>query len=279
MDTLELLKEWPCWHNATSATIVSSPAFCLPLVIGGERRELRPVEQLEGDTLNLAIRFEEENAMLSLADSEEFPDLHLLWTKRSELPQPLILALVEKECGNLLQALENAAERQLFIRGLADEQEPHPATMATFTLGKRLMFGLEMTPKLMITFGKLANLDTSHEAIRLLMRPAWQEYAVINLPEDELPELKEGAFLLMKDDFMSSAQWVLSTEDKNPPAGELHLLAPESTDISFAQFADDSLPAIVLPEELTLYCQGKALATGVMTSIGDKKCFKLIHSL
>ena len=121
MNPLDILSALPPFRDWSPAEVLASPEWAMPCRLGDEEgRLVAEGALLPADPLRLAVRFAEDPATLALADSPIFPELHALWSSRAEVPSPVLLALVEKECGPLLQLLENAAGRQLAVDGLAD---------------------------------------------------------------------------------------------------------------------------------------------------------------
>ena len=110
MKPLEILSALPQGARARPDAIVDSPAFAMPCRLGEESVVVRraSVEPAMSEMLALAVTFGDEPHELCLARSPRFPDLDRLWDRRGEVPQAVLLALVEKECGPLFQALENA---------------------------------------------------------------------------------------------------------------------------------------------------------------------------
>ena len=104
----------------TPDAILDSPAFAMPCRLGEETAMLRPaqVAPSEADTLALEIAFGDEPHTLHLARSPRFAQLDKLWDSRADVPEPILLALVERECGPLFQLLENAVRKQLRLTGL-----------------------------------------------------------------------------------------------------------------------------------------------------------------
>ena len=113
MDALELLKTWPGWANAGAETVLASPAWRLSVRFGEETGVLRLGVEALSDTIDLDITLDGEPHVLSLADSSLYPDLHVLWGTRAGLPPEILLALVEKECGDLFFMLEKSTRRMV----------------------------------------------------------------------------------------------------------------------------------------------------------------------
>ena len=106
MDAVALLKTWPDWEHASLETVLASPAWRMPVRYGETVATLVRAAAVPDDPIALAVTFDGTPAVLALADSALYPDLHLLWSRRADLPSALVLALVEKECGNLFALLE-----------------------------------------------------------------------------------------------------------------------------------------------------------------------------
>ena len=109
MNAFELLQKWPSWQRASAETIFDSPAWALPVRWKDTQCVMRRADVKFRDILGIGIKFDDEENFIGLANREAFPDLHVLWDVKNNLPDPLKLALVEKECGPLFQILENAA--------------------------------------------------------------------------------------------------------------------------------------------------------------------------
>ena len=123
MKASEILGTLPKWANATADDIVKSPAWAMPCRLGETACTMRLDANHPADALDVAIMLEDERHVLSLVDSPRFESLHALWATRAEVPEQILLALVERECGPLLQLLENAARRQLKVVGIASDEE------------------------------------------------------------------------------------------------------------------------------------------------------------
>ena len=209
MNTLDLLSSLPPFRDWTPAEILASPAWAMPCRLGSEEgRLVSEGALLPSDPLRLAVRFADDPATLCLADSPLFPELHALWSSRADVPAPILLALVEKECGPLLQLLENAAGRQLAIDGLADAETGGsggtPDRLVPFALlrasGETLFsFALTLSPSLQEAFGQLRNLDISHSSIRELSPPAVIQLAAPVLSVADLETLAPGDHILLPE--------------------------------------------------------------------------------
>ena len=220
MNALDLLSALPPFRGWSPAEVLASPAWAMPCRLGSEEgRLVAEGAILPADPLRLAVRFADDPATLALADSPIFPELHALWASRADVPAPLLLALVEKECGPLLQLLENAAGRQLAIDGLetpaaetagatgegqSPSPNPSPAGLRPFSLlrssGEPLCsFALTLPPAVLESFGALRNLDTANPSIRDFALPAVMQVAAPVLASADLESLAPGDHLLLPE--------------------------------------------------------------------------------
>lgn len=269
MDALELLKSWPTWSRAGAETILSSPAWCMPVRVGDARGVMTAGGPAD-DPLCLDITFDGEPFVLALSDSTLYPDLHLLWSRRAELPPEIVLALVEKECGEVLAMLENLVRRQLGVKGLsasAAEGRAYAVSVPSGSIGFRLAF----PPETLQAFARLENLDPAHPSIRELTRPARVDYTALMLTDEERAAMKPGDFLLLPEDFTSTQAWTVE-----PPAeGAVHLLSADETPIAFGAFADDNLPPIPPPSVLVLAEGDRTLFPCELSSVGEAKAIRI----
>lgn len=246
-DVMELLKGWPTWAHAGAETILASPAWRLP-VRYGEASGVMTVGGACDDVLVLDITLDGEPYVLALADSSLYPDLHLLWTQRANLPQEVLLALVEKECGGVLAMVENLVRRQLGVKGIA-EAATCPTRAYTVALPDgAFAFAIDFPTATIQAMARLENLDVTHESIRTLTRSAYVSYAVLMLTEEERTALKPGDFILLPENFPATQAW--TTEP--PEEGTVRVISRENGELTFAALADEALPPIPQPESLAL---------------------------
>ena len=219
MNPLDILSALPPFRDWSPAEVLASPAWAMPCRLGDEEgRLVAEGALLPADPLRLAVRFADDPATLALADSPLFPELHALWASRAEVPSPILLALVEKECGPLLQLLENAAGRQLAVDGLAEtgpEQagapdsslvtrhsslgEARPFSLRRATGEELCSFALTLSPAVLESFGALRNLDTAHSSVRELELPAVMQLAAPVLSSADLESIAPGDHLLLPE--------------------------------------------------------------------------------
>ena len=194
MKPLEILVAIPKWATATPDQILDSPAFAMPCRLGEEQVSLRLGAVQPGDTLDLAILFGDEPHSLRLARSPRFPELDKVWDSRADVPEPILLALVEKECGPLLQLLENAVRRQLRLVGLAANSDPDARMV--FAQVNDVVFSLTRSETVTAAFGILRHLDFASPELRSETFTAETEYAAFALAAADLASLSVGDALL-----------------------------------------------------------------------------------
>ena len=132
MKPLEILSELPQWAKATANNLLASPAWAMPCRLGEQNCTMRLDALRPSETLDLLVRLGAEEHVLGLCDSENLGELHAVWPTRAEVPEPVLLALVEKECGMLLQLIENAVR-------ISHEQVTGDVIMKLLDLGKELL--------------------------------------------------------------------------------------------------------------------------------------------
>ena len=163
MKPLEILVAIPKWAKATPDQVLDSPAFAMPCRLGEEQVSLRLGAVQPSDTLDLAILFGDERHSLRLARSTRFSELDKVWDSRADMPEPILLALVEKECGPLLQMLENAVRRQLRLFGLAASVADAQAVSVQVD---DIVFSLTRSETVTAAFGILRHLDLASPDLR-----------------------------------------------------------------------------------------------------------------
>ena len=269
MNAFELLQNWPSWKGASAEAIYASEAWAMPTRWGDRPCLLRRSGTVFRDVLGIAIRLDDEEHFLGLGNRETFPDLQTLWEVKNDLPDALKLALVEKECGPLLQLLENAARRQLTVVGVAPSAARDGATGFEVVDAENNIlasFDLDVTPGLVKTFGQFKCLDLNHEAIRSMTRDAWLVYASFSLTEEELAGLAIGDYLLLPEIAGDAAKWQTAL----PQDDLLTIASPEPAALTFAQLADGPLPPAPTPTLLRIYRQGKAFAQGRLDTLAGQ---------
>lgn len=272
-DALTLLKSWPSLQQAGAESLLASPAWRLTSRKGSSAVTLTRAEALPDDALVLSVTLDDEPCRLALVDSPAFPDLHRLWTHLHELPEALVLALVEKECGVLFTQIEALTQRLFAMKGLAASREG----LTPFALrgeGVAFDFGLELHSTLVAALGRLENLDPAHPAVRALTRPARAVYGLLLVPEEELAALKPGDFVLLPENFGATAKW--ETREALDASEALTVAAAAETELSFAAFADEDFPPLPETAELELTRNGKTLFKATRTPVGCAAALKIL---
>ncbi len=291
MKPLEILSSLPAWAKSTPATILASPAWTLPCRLGDETCSMRLDAPVPAETLDILIRLGDEEHVLGIIDTPSLPELHAVWAARADVPEPILLALVEKECGPLLQLLENAVRRQLQVVGLAQERTEVQTVCARVfaALGDLMSFTLTLSPALTETLGLLRFIDPSHPSVRDSVLTAEVEVASFALGAAELAGLEPGDALLLPEvdtipqrlivdgRFAASAGDVIAWRDE----GLLRVLSGEPREITLGALLDaaagnaDAL-TVAKPAEnapLRLSRSGSVIATGRLGAVGAQRAF------
>ena len=269
MDGYALLREWPSFEKVNAETVFASPAWRLETVCGERPAVLTKAETPESDLLWVSVTLEDEVHVLGIGDSAAYADLHLLWARRKDLPDELLLALVERECGDLFQVLEKVFRRQFQIKGLADGgPSGGGAGFRLRTDVTSYAFALDLSPLLVMELGKLKYLDPGHESIRALCRPAWAEHAAVELLESECAALAAGDCIVLPEG--AEPVWRVTV----PEDDLVHVRSEAAGEVTFAQMADDDWPALPEPGRLVLLKGGRPVARGRLATLGLQRVFK-----
>lgn len=270
MNTMDFLAKWPGWSNKTPAELLSSPAWAMRVRWGDDEALLRISDNRPRDIVALKIALDGEEHFLGIGQRDAFPDLSALWSRKDEIPQTLVLALVEKECGKLLQLIENAVRRQLTVIGLTDATDRADSN-GFEVVGKDgsviVSFALNISPMVEESLGDIAAIDISHYSIREMTRQATAEYASFVLGA-EMSSINSGDYLLMPElENLALAKWCV---EQPLDDGKYHLRATESVSIAFSEFVDGLLPTIPKPDALELYFGSRLIATGRIAALGGQ---------
>ena len=276
MNAEELIEKWPGITGADAAAIFAMDAWAMPVGYDGNDVTLVRDATRERDVIGLAIKFDDEPHFLALAVSDAYPELSKVWELKTKLPNEVLLALIEKECGALLQTLENAARRQLSVVGLVPHEDvgAKNAAAQAFALrnadGKPVCdFALSLSKALVDEFGRVENLDVNHASIRALARSAHVEYAAFSLTDEELAGLAPGDCLLLPEIGTDVPKWVTET----PTDDLVHVLGAAAGELSFKDFADDALPEPPEASALVLIHKGRTVAEGRLARLGEQSAF------
>lgn len=262
MNALELLREWPTWKRANAETILNSPAWRMNVDYGGEIASIVKVDgPINAPLLSLEVTFDDSTHLLTIGDSPAFPDLHLLSARLAELPPEVVLALVEKECGNLMQTLENVFRRQLRLKRIVEVSAG--GTAFALAGGKAaISFAIDLDPAMVQTIGALRNLDVTHESIRSMTRDCLAVYAEFSLAAEEVGALAPGDHLVVPTG--STATWSVELPDDD----KVRAVASESVPIPFSAFADGQMPPCPPPSSLRIVQAGRTIAVGICSTLG-----------
>ena len=283
----EILSMLPQWADAAPEALLDSPAWAMPCRLGEDSTVLRTADVRPGDTLNLAVLLDGERHVLSIADSPRFADIHALWPSRADVPEPILLALVEKECGPLLQLVENAVRHQLKIEGLATEG---PDGRTLFAQVRDVVFGLTRSPMVESAFGQLRFIDCAHQAVRDTVLPCETELAAFTLSAADLASLAVGDALLLPEvgtvpprlvvdgRFAVDENGVLPFKDD----GRLRVVGAEARTLTLGELFDRAQNPVAeksaAPAQLRLVASGKTAAQGRLEQLASHPAF-IVESL
>jgi len=272
MNAQALLKTWPGVEKANAETLLGFPSWRLETEYDGRAAVIRHGDVLSS-TVDLAVTLDGESHRLRIGDSEAFADLHRLWARRTELPENLLLALIEKECGGVLQTLENVARKQLSVKGLATGEAGGDKPFVLCSEGIEIPFALDLSPALVIEWGRIDNLDVAHQSVRDLTRPIRVDYSTYDLSADETSRLAVGSVLVMSADAVPSWRLMVPSDDL------VHVLSADETLVSFGSVADDEWPSVPAPDRLTIILRGRPYATAEIARLGAVPAVKLTSLL
>lgn len=282
MKPLEILSALPKWANAAPESLLDSPAWAMPCRLGDASATLRAAEVRPGESLDLAVLLDGERHLLSIADSPRFADLHALWATRAEVPEPILLALVEKECGALLQLVENAVRRQLKVEGLASDG---PDESTFFMQVEDVVFGLTRSPVVEAALGQLRFVDTAHQSVREEQLPCETEIAAFVLSAADMASIAVGDALLLPEVGTVPPRLVVDGRflvDENGVApfsddGRLRVVDAEPRTISLGELFDRAESPVeeaeAKPSQLRLVSSGKVLADGSLDKLASQSVF------
>lgn len=268
----EILAAIPAFAQMKPEDVLSSPAWTVPCRIGDAQTAIKPDPRVQAGALELAIDFDGEPNVLSICDTERFPALHEIWDSLGEVPEPIVLALVEKDCGGLLQAVENAVRMQLRITGLAKDPRPEGRRLAMVADGIR--FSLLRSGAVDAALGNPRFLDPAHDAVRSTALAAEAEYASFVLDADEVSSIAAGDFLLLPEigtiepslvvdgRFAADGAGVAAWKDD----GRLRVVGEERIETTLGALFDAAAGiapvAVPAPSRLRLVRSGATLASG-----------------
>ncbi len=269
-DAVEILKSWPGWLHAGVETILASPAWRFEVRAGDSDGTLQRIDEMPTDILHLSVTFDGTPAILSLADSEAYPDLHLLWARRAELPSAVLLALIEKECTPLFALLEAATRRQFSLVQVVANPTQQTVGFKLDGLSAPLLFALELPAEIAPTFGCLENLDPTHPTIATATRPAWIAYETLAVTAADCAALQAGD-LVLRTATDATPHWSFEL----PQDDVVHVMSRETTDITFADVLAHALPPLPETTAWSLVQAGRVLADVEPAQIGEAGAVRL----
>ena len=282
MKPYEILSMLPNWSGAAPESLLDSPAWAMPCRLGENSTTLRKAEVLPCDTLDISVLLDDDRHLLSIADSPRFEELHALWPSRSDVPAPILLALVEKECGPLLQLVENAVRHQLKVEGLASDG---PSERTLFVQVEDVVFGLSRSPAVETAFGQLRFIDVAHEAVRDMGLPCEMELAAFALSAAELASLAVGDALLLSEvgtvppRLVVDGRFLVDENGVTPfkDDGRLRVIGAESREITLGELFDRAQTPVACesanPSQLRLVMSGKTVASGQLGQLASHPAF------
>ena len=283
MKPFEIVSSLPQWSGLAPDAIVDSPAFAMPCRLGDANVTLTLGAAHPADTIRLSITLEDEPHVLSLARSPRFSELDAIWDSRADMPEPIILALVEKDAGPVLQLVENAVRRQLRLVGLAEQGEGDGQVL--FAQVEDVVFTLTRSATVTAAIGSLRNLDLAHESVRSAALPAVAEYAAFTLSSGDAAGLEVGDAVLLPELASSPARFIVDGRfavDENGVSrygdGDLvHVVDAEPKTLSLGELfdaAENPRAVEARPSgEMSLVARGKTLAVGRIDRLGDQPAF------
>lgn len=288
MKPLEILSMIPPWAKAAPEAILDSPAFAMPCQIGDKAGVLRraQVDPAESAMLALSVAFGDEPHTLRLSRSSAFPELDKVWDGRADVPEALMLAIVERECGPLFQFLENAVRKQLRLVGLAaGPVDGTHADAVSFQVGD-IVFSVTRSASVLSAFGLLRNLDLSNECIRGQPLSAEIEYASFALSGDDLASLAPGDALLLPEidsvppRIVIAGRFVADTNGVVPCTADslVHVLALGESSIALGKVFDAAEtpsppPSAAVGAQLRIAREGRPIASGRLDRLAGQLAF------
>lgn len=277
MDAQLLLKTWPGWANANASRVLASPAWRFTAKFGGKSAVLtRDADSatLTGDgatlpRISLAITQDGAPGVVTFEPSSLFPDLFALKDHLGDLPREVLLALVEKECGQLFQFFEDVGRQSFSVAGLSDAPSKGMGFVLTTEDGT-VRFAIDVPSSVELFFGEISNLDAGHASIRELTRAVTARYAALELSDVDADALKAGDCLVLPE--KGSATWGLEI----PMDALAHVVAPEERTVTFAEIADDALGPVPEPTAVKIVRRGSELATGEIAKLGTATVVRVL---
>ena len=288
MKPLEIITSLSSWAEAKPETVLDSPAFAMPCQLGGNSSVLRraSVNPAESAMLALSVTFGDEPHRLCLSRSPAFSELDKIWDSREEVPETLLLALVERECGPLFQFLENAVRKQLRLIGIAGKDDDACREGAIPFQVDDVVFSITGSTTVISALGIVRNLDLTHDSVRNQMLPAEIEYASFVLPETDIASLTPGDAILLPEidtvqpHLVVDNRFVVDENGVSPYVADsyMRVRAADGMDITLGQVFDSiDSPSLPCPaqigRQLRLVGKGRVVACGRLDRLAGKFAF------
>mgnify|MGYP003318607796 CR=1 FL=1 len=272
MKSFELIESLAVFRRMTPAEILAHPAWRLPLTWQESESFLRSDAVAPAEAIWLNVRFEKEECALGLVPSPEFPDLSALFPIRDQVPQAIILAVIEKEVGPLFQALENTMRREFAVVGLREEGAPAESTAFRVTDGDgedRASFALSFTPALVADLGRLDFLDAGHDSIAAMRVKGEMVFAEFDLTDAEIAALKVGDHLLLPE--LAEDTPGAFCPDDQLRVDRVRVAASKPVELAFADIVAGAEGMRSAPvDDLTLALGARRIASGRRVTLGEQ---------
>ena len=283
MKPFEILSSLPHWSKLSAGTIVDLPAFAMPCRLGDESVTLVLGAVPPVDAISLSIMLDDDPHVLSLGRSPRFKELEAVWDSRADVPESILLALVEKDAGAVFQLIENAVHRQLKLVGLATPDAPDAKALVAQV--SDVVFALTRTRAVVSAIGNLRNLDLLHESIRSTPLHAVTEYAAFAIPQEDIDGLEVGDAVLLPEigtvpaGLVVDGRFAVGEEgvSRYAAGGLVRVVDAEPRDITLGEVFDAAEAPHAVDAKpsgpLTLVAGGRAVAAGHLDRLGEQPAF------
>ena len=274
MKPIDLLSVLDAFAGLGPQAILSHPAWGVPVPWGGGTATLRADAVMPAESLDLSVCFGDEACVLGLVPSDAFPELSKLFPARGDVPQPILLAVVEKEAGPFLQMLENVMRRELSVQGLAEIPafDARAFRVEVADASSAVTFTLTLSERMLQELGDLKYLDCAHPSIAEVTVPMEVAYAVFDLSAEEEAGLAPGDYLLLPEMSAEKPGRVCLPGTLAPD--RLRVVAAERADIPFATALQDDLRcAPAGTDDLLLMKGDRRIASGRLSKLGIQPAF------
>ena len=252
------------------AETLAHPAWMLPVEWAGEKAELRSDGTVPADALAVRVKFGTTPCVLSLAASEDLPELSALLPVRSAVPEAVLLAEVEKEAGPLLAALEDATRMEVAVDGLCEPAADATAFRVVCNGEDVVRFTLTVAPALLEALGDVRRLDTAHPSVAEAPLDCEIEYAKIDLSAEELAGLAAGDRILLPEmGGKKPGRLVLAGRGDAATLRVIDAEPARATVGAWLAAEGEIRRARTEPCRLRLVKGGKTLATGSLALLGE----------